>query len=62
LIDIARITERAFVMNSQGSSAKLPEPDREDMEVFLGKMQQVLPVLGVEAFLNKSSLEYTCGS
>jgi len=42
-------------MNSQGSGAKLPESDREDMEVFLEKMQQVLPVLGVEAFLDKSS-------
>jgi len=33
----------------------LPESDREDMEVFLEKMQQILPVLGVEAFLDKSS-------
>jgi len=55
LIDIARSTERAIVMNSQGSGAKLPESDREDMEVFLEKMQQVLPVLGVESFLDKSS-------
>jgi hypothetical protein len=55
LIDIARGTERSIVMNSQGSGAKLPESDREDMEVFLEKMQQILPVLGVEAFLDKSS-------
>lgn len=55
LIDIARRTERSIVMNSQGSGAKLPESDREDMEIFLEKMQQVLPVLGVEAFLDKSS-------
>ena len=55
LIDIARRMERSIVMNSQGSGAKLPESDREDMEVFLEKMQQVLPVLGVEAFLDKSS-------
>jgi hypothetical protein len=55
LIDIARRTERSIVMNSQGSGAKLPESDREDMEVFLEKMQQVLPVLSVEAFLDKSS-------
>jgi len=51
LIDIARQAERSLVMNSQGSGAKLPESDREDMEVFLEKMQQVLPVLGVEAFV-----------
>lgn len=55
LIEIARVTERAVMMNTQGSGAKLPESDREDMEVFLEKMQQVLPVLGVEAFLDKSS-------
>lgn len=42
-------------MNGQGSGARLPESDREDMEVFLEKMQQVLPVLGVEAFLDKTS-------
>ena len=51
LIDVARSTERATVMNNQGSGAKLPESDREDMEVFLEKMQQVLPVLGVDAFV-----------
>ena len=55
LIDLARETERSIVMNSQGSGAKLPESDREDMEVFLEKMQQILPVLGVETFLDKSS-------
>lgn len=42
-------------MNSQSSGARLPESDREDMEVFLEKMQQILPVLSVEAFLDKSS-------
>ena len=55
LIGIARRTERSIVMNSQGSGARLPESDREDMEVFLEKMQQILPVLGVEAFLDRSS-------
>jgi hypothetical protein len=55
LIDIARKAERSIVMNNQSSGARLPESDREDMEVFLEKMQQVLPVLGVETFLDKSS-------
>jgi hypothetical protein len=55
LIEIARKAERSIVMNSQGSGARLPESDREDMEVFLEKMQQILPVLAVEAFLDKSS-------
>ena len=55
LIDVARTIERSVVMNSQGSGAKLPESDREDMEVFLEKMLQVLPVLGVEAFVHTTS-------
>jgi len=56
LIDIARSVERTVVKNSQGSGAKLPESDREEMEVFLEKMQQVLPVLGVDAFVQTSSI------
>lgn len=55
LIDIARKTERSIVINSQSSGARLPESDREEMEVFLEKMQQILPVLGVDAFLDQSS-------
>lgn len=55
LIDIARSVERAEVKNGQSSGSKMPESDREDMEVFLGKMQQVLPVVGIEAFLSKAS-------
>lgn len=51
LIEIAKTAGRSVVVNNQGSGAKLPESDREDMEVFLEKMQQVLPVLGVEAFV-----------
>lgn len=35
-------------MNGQSSGAKLPDSDREDMEVFLEKINQLLPVLGVE--------------
>lgn len=56
LIEIARQTERSVVMNSQGSGAILPESDREDMNVFLAKMQQILPVLGVEAFVSAASV------
>jgi hypothetical protein len=57
LIEIAKIADRSKVMNSQASGAKLPESDREDMEVFLGKMLQVLPVLGIEAFVQRTSQE-----
>ena len=57
LIDIAKLAERAVLMNSQGSGSKLPESDREDMEVFLEKMQQVLPALGVEVFVPTVSIQ-----
>jgi hypothetical protein len=55
LIEIAKSANRSAIMNSQGSGAKLPESDREDMEVFLEKMLQVLPVLGIEAFVQATS-------
>jgi len=55
LIGIANSADRSVVLNSQGSGAKLPESDREDMEVFLEKMQQILPVLGIEAFVQAAS-------
>ena len=59
LIDIAKVAERAVLMNSQGSGSKLPESDREDMEVFLEKMQQLLPALGVEVFVPTVSRQET---
>lgn len=37
-----------ILMNNQKSGAKLPESDREDMEVFLEKINQLLPVLGID--------------
>lgn len=51
LLLLANKAGRAMVMNSQSSGAKLPESDREDMEVFLEKMQQLLPALGVEVLV-----------
>lgn len=57
LIEVGKSTGRSVVMNNQGSGSKLPESDREDMEVFLEKMQQVLPVLGIEAFVPAVSKE-----
>jgi len=57
LIEVAKSAGRSVVMNNQGSGSKLPESDREDMEVFLEKMLQVLPVLGVEAFVLAISKE-----
>ena len=48
LIDQAQKSGRAVVTNGQSSGARLPESDRADMEVFLEKINQLLPVLGVE--------------
>lgn len=56
LIEIAKMADRSNIMNSQSSGAKLPESDREDMEVFLEKMLQVLPVLGIETFVQRTSI------
>ena len=55
LIETARLAGRALVMNGQNSGAKLPESDREDMESFLEKINQLLPVLGVELLVPPSS-------
>jgi hypothetical protein len=55
LIEKARSASRALVTNGQSSGAKLPEADREDMEVFLEKINQLLPVLGVELLVPSSS-------
>ena len=51
LIEQAKDAARADVINSQGIGAKLPESDREDMEIFLEKIHQLLPALGVEVFV-----------
>jgi hypothetical protein len=48
LIEEAQKIARFKVMNGQSSGSKLPESDREDMEVFLGRIIQLLPVLGCD--------------
>ena len=55
LIEKARGAGRALVTNGQASGAKLPESDREDMEVFFEKINQLLPVLGVEILVPSST-------
>ncbi len=52
LIDLARAAGKAIVTNGQSSGARLPESDREDMEVFLEKICQLLPVLGVDLLVS----------
>ena len=51
LIEQAKLAGRALVMNGQSSGSKLPESDREDMEIFLEKIHQLMPVLGADALL-----------
>lgn len=48
LIEEAQKIGRFKVLNGQSSGSKLPESDREDMEVFLGRIMQLLPVLGCD--------------
>ena len=48
LIEQARKASRALVVNNQSSGARLPESDRADLETFLEKVNQLLPVLGIE--------------
>lgn len=51
LIEQAKSAGRALVMNGQSSGSKLPESDREDMEIFLERIHQLMPVLGADALL-----------
>jgi Domain of unknown function (DUF4357) len=46
LLQEARAIGRYALENSNSSNPKLPESDREDMEVYLSRIRQVLPVLG----------------
>lgn len=55
LIEQAKQAGRATVKNGQASGSKLPESDREDMEIFLEKIHQLLPALGVEVLVPTSS-------
>ena len=40
-----------LVMNGQSSGSRLPESDREDMEIFLERIHQLMPVLGADVLL-----------
>lgn len=46
LLHEAKQIGRYKLENSNTNNPRLPESDREDMEVFLSRIQQVLPVLG----------------
>jgi len=46
LLQEAKAVGRYALENANTSNSKLPESDREDMEVYLSRIRQVLPVLG----------------
>jgi hypothetical protein len=45
LVEAAKVNRFTLEQNQPGGS-RLPESDREDMEVFLARIRQLLPVLG----------------
>lgn len=59
LIEQAKKIGRADVVNDKGSGARLPESDTADMEIFLEKIHQLLPVLGVEVFVPVAAITKT---
>jgi hypothetical protein len=52
LIQKAKKADRFELDNSNASGSRLPESDAADMEVFLAKVEQLMPVLGYD-FLQK---------
>jgi len=54
LLELAKVAGRAVVTNGQSSGARLPESDRGEMEVFLEKINQLLPVLGIDLLVPMS--------
>jgi hypothetical protein len=46
LLTEAALIKRFTLDQNQAGGSKLPESDREDMEVFLARIRQLLPVLG----------------
>ncbi|MBI9082487.1 MAG: GIY-YIG nuclease family protein [Desulfobacterales bacterium] len=48
LIETARAVGRFELENAQASGSHLPESDAADMDVFLYRMEQLLPILGQE--------------
>lgn len=61
LIDQGKSAGRVIMMNGQSSGSKLPESDREDMEIFLEKINQLLPVLGADALVPVGSAPQGAG-
>jgi hypothetical protein len=54
LLELVKTAGRAVLVNTQGSGSRLPESDRGEMEVFLEKINQLLPVLGIDLLVPMS--------
>lgn len=54
LIQLAYSSKRMIVMNSVSSGSSLPEADRAEMDIFIQKILQLLPVLGIHQFSTSS--------
>jgi hypothetical protein len=57
LLEEAKAAGRFTLDNSTASSSRLPEADRHDMEEFLDKVRQLLPVLGSDLLTPLASKE-----
>lgn len=55
LIDQSKQAGRSVVKNGQSSGSKLPESDRQDMEIFLEKIHQLMPALGADFLVPPAS-------
>ena len=53
---------RFVLEQNQATGSKLPESDREDMEVFLSRARQLLPVLGSDILTPIAQQATTCNS
>ena len=62
LIRLASEIGRFKIMNSVESGARLPESDQHEMEVFLERVQQLLPILGTDILAPISTLGSTSPS
>ncbi|WP_422134431.1 GIY-YIG nuclease family protein [Endozoicomonas sp. ALD040] len=54
LIQQAHNSKRVVVMNSASSGSSLPEADRAEMDVYIERMLQLLPVLGIHHLTSTS--------
>ncbi|PAW68287.1 MAG: hypothetical protein B9S34_03005 [Opitutia bacterium Tous-C1TDCM] len=56
LIDLAREAARFEVENTNSSGARLPESDAADMDVFLSRIVQLLPILGQDSLRPRAAI------